>query len=57
MSPEFQRNREISAQSDIYSLGILILEIITRKNNIPTEQIAGRTYIEQVRRTITFGIN
>lgn len=48
MSPEYKDNQEISTQSDIYSLGILILEIITRKNNIPTEEKAGRKYIDRV---------
>lgn len=51
MAPEYLYNGEISTKSDIYSLGILILEVVTGKKN---SQVAGNRsgeyFIENVRR-------
>jgi len=47
MAPEYLYNGEISARSDIYSLGLIILEITTREKNSPsTDQKHARKYID-----------
>ncbi|KAF7012814.1 unnamed protein product [Triticum aestivum] len=49
MAPEYLYNGEISARSDIYSLGLVILEISTReKNSSSTNQKHARKYIDEV---------
>lgn len=49
MAPEYLYRGEISAQSDIYSLGLMILEITTREQNCPEDkQPSARKFIEKV---------
>jgi len=51
MSPEYLYNGEISARSDIYSLGLIIMEISTReKNSSGTDQMHARKYISEVKK-------
>lgn len=53
MAPEYDKYGEISAQSDIYSLGLIILEIVTRnKNTSSIDQKQARAYIDEVRKII-----
>jgi len=53
MAPEYVDGREISAQSDIYSLGLIIMEIVTReKNSSSIDQKHARQYIDEVRKII-----
>jgi len=50
IAPEYIYRGEISAQSDIYSLGLMIIEITTGEKNSPIEQEpSARAYIEKVR--------
>ena len=50
MAPEYLYRGEISAQSDIYSLGLLIIQICTGEKNIPdAEDSCGKKFIEKVR--------
>lgn len=50
MAPEYLYRGEISTQSDIYSLGLLIIEITTGEKNCPNNQDgSGRNFIENVR--------
>uniref|UniRef100_A0A453A659 non-specific serine/threonine protein kinase n=1 Tax=Aegilops tauschii subsp. strangulata TaxID=200361 RepID=A0A453A659_AEGTS len=50
MAPEYLYNGEISARSDIYSLGLIIMEICTReKNSSSIDQKHARKYIDGVR--------
>lgn len=50
MAPEYLYHGEISARTDIYSLGLIILEITTReKNSSSTNQKHARKYIDRVR--------
>lgn len=50
MAPEYVHNGEISAQADIYSLGLMIIEISTREKNIQIpDDPAGRGYIDKIR--------
>ncbi|XP_066337845.1 cysteine-rich receptor-like protein kinase 44 isoform X2 [Miscanthus floridulus] len=54
MAPEYLQRGEISWQCDIYSLGVLIIEITTReKNCCDDKDKSGREYISSVRRTWT----
>ncbi|CAM0908702.1 unnamed protein product [Alopecurus aequalis] len=54
MAPEYLYRGEISAQSDIYSLGLMILEITTREQNPPDEkQPSARKFIEEVQKKWT----
>jgi disease resistance protein RPM1 len=49
MAPEYIRDGEITTKSDIYSLGVLILEIVTGKKNL-SRDVSGLQYINNVRR-------
>jgi len=50
MAPEYLYRGEISLQSDIYSLGLMIIEITTGERNCPDEkQPSARKYIDSVR--------
>ena len=50
MAPETTRDKsEITPKSDIYSLGVLILEIVTGEKCRPRHEESGRNYIEMVR--------
>lgn len=50
MAPEYLHEVEISTKSDIYSLGILILEVITgKKNRQFIAYKSGEPFIENVR--------
>jgi len=54
MAPEYLYRGEISAQSDIYSLGLLIIQISTGEKNIPdAEDSCGKKFIEKVRKNWT----
>ncbi|CAM0908468.1 unnamed protein product [Alopecurus aequalis] len=54
MAPEYLYRGEISAQSDIYSLGLMIIEIATREQNCPEEnQPSARKFIEKVQNNWT----
>lgn len=49
MAPEYCHKGEISTKSDIYSLGILILEIVTgEKNHQSSVDLSGQRYIHSV---------
>jgi serine/threonine protein kinase len=49
MAPEYLYRGEISWQCDIYSLGVLIIEITTReKNCCDDKDKSGREYISSV---------
>ncbi|XP_037465546.1 cysteine-rich receptor-like protein kinase 26 [Triticum dicoccoides] len=53
MAPEYIYDGVISAQADIYSLGLMIIEISTGEKNHPDDkQLSGREYIEIVRRKL-----
>lgn len=53
MAPEYLYRGEISAQSDIYSLGLLIIEITTGEKNCPeNNQPSARNFIDNVRGNI-----
>lgn len=50
MAPEYLYRGEISAQSDIYSLGLLIIEIATGEKNCPNRQdMTAKNFVENVR--------
>jgi len=54
MAPEYWDRGEISTKLDIYSLGILILEIVTgKKNNQSVVNKSGEHFIEDVRKDWT----
>ncbi|KAJ1274749.1 hypothetical protein BS78_05G085100 [Paspalum vaginatum] len=54
MAPEYWDRGEISTKSDIYSLGILILEIVTgKKNHQVMGNKSGEHFIEDVRKVWT----
>ncbi|WVZ53161.1 hypothetical protein U9M48_004142, partial [Paspalum notatum var. saurae] len=49
MAPEYLYRGEISTQSDIYSLGLQIIEISTGEKNAPNyDDKCGRKFIEKV---------
>jgi disease resistance protein RPM1 len=49
MAPEYLYKGEISAQSDIYSLGLMIIEIATIEKNCPEkDQPSARKFIDKV---------
>lgn len=51
MAPEYLLRGEISTKSDIYSLGILILEVVTgKRNHQAMRNKSGEHFIEDVRR-------
>lgn len=53
MAPEYCLRGEISTKSDIYSLGILMLEIVTgKKNHQSIRNKSGEIFIEDVRKKI-----
>jgi serine/threonine protein kinase len=47
MAPEYLYRGEISAQSDIYSLGLVIIEITTGEQN-PRDQPSARNFVDKV---------
>jgi disease resistance protein RPM1 len=50
MAPEYLLRGEISTKSDIYSLGILILEVVTgKRNHQAMRNKSGEHFIEDVR--------
>jgi serine/threonine protein kinase len=52
MAPEYYYRGEVSAKSDIYSLGILIIEIVTGlKVDSNTEDLSSKNLIDNVRPT------
>ncbi|XP_066336798.1 uncharacterized protein [Miscanthus floridulus] len=54
MAPEYYHKGEISTKSDIYSLGILILEVVTgERNHKARGDISGEQFIETVRENWT----
>uniref|UniRef100_A0ACD6AER6 Uncharacterized protein n=1 Tax=Avena sativa TaxID=4498 RepID=A0ACD6AER6_AVESA len=54
MAPEYLYRGEISAQSDIYSLGLMIIEITTGEQNCPEDKKpSARKFIEKVHNTWT----
>ncbi|KAF7033658.1 hypothetical protein CFC21_044744 [Triticum aestivum] len=55
MAPEYLYRGEISTRSDIYSLGMLIIEITAEEKNLSRKekQPSGRTFIDNVRKTWT----
>jgi len=54
MAPEYLYRGEISAQTDIYSLGLMIIEIVTREKNTPDEkELSARTYIDKIQNAWT----
>ncbi|CAL4994120.1 unnamed protein product [Urochloa decumbens] len=54
MAPEYLYRGEISTQSDIYSLGLLIIQISIGEKNIPdNEDKCGRKFIEKVQQNWT----
>ncbi|WVZ53908.1 hypothetical protein U9M48_004794 [Paspalum notatum var. saurae] len=54
MAPEYCHRGEISTKSDIYSLGVLILEIITGEKNYKSRgNMSGEQFIENVRENWT----
>jgi len=56
IAPEYLYRGEISTQSDIYSLGLLIIETTTGEKNQPNHnEPSARDFIEKVRQTWTDG--
>jgi len=53
MAPEYLYRGEISLQCDIYSLGLLIIEISTGENNSNEEDISARSFNGTIRKTWT----
>jgi len=50
MAPEYLHRGEISTMSDIYSLGMIIIEITTReKNYSASEDRSARQFVDNVR--------
>lgn len=53
-APEFLDGRKFSRQTDIYSLGLIIMEITTReKNSSGADQESARDFIKKVKKTWT----
>lgn len=53
MAPEYVYNGHVSAEADIYSLGLLILQITTEEKNTPHQDHRdAREFVKQVRRNI-----
>lgn len=49
MAPEYLYRGEISPQCDIYSLGVVIIEITTGEKNCSNDKdMAGRNFIDRV---------
>lgn len=48
MAPETIGRREITPKADIYSLGVLILEVITGRSP-PYIEYSGQCYVDKVR--------
>ena len=58
IAPEYLYRGEISAQSNIYSLGLLIIETTTgEKNNPKQNEPSAREFIERVRKNTTCWFN
>uniref|UniRef100_A0A453HHR8 Protein kinase domain-containing protein n=1 Tax=Aegilops tauschii subsp. strangulata TaxID=200361 RepID=A0A453HHR8_AEGTS len=56
IAPEYLYRGEISTQSDIYSLGLLIIETTTGEKNQPNQnEPSARDFIENVRQNWTDG--
>ncbi|RCV39572.1 hypothetical protein SETIT_8G235000v2 [Setaria italica] len=54
MAPEYLYRGEISTQADIYSLGLMIIEITTRKKNYSDDRDkSAQRFIDEVRQTWT----
>jgi serine/threonine protein kinase len=53
IAPEYLYRGEISTQSDIYSLGILIMETTTEQKNCSNKEPSAREFIENVRKNWT----
>lgn len=54
MAPEYLYRGEISTRSDIYSLGLVIMEIITGKNSSSSDKdMSARDFVDKVRETWT----
>ncbi|XP_066336921.1 cysteine-rich receptor-like protein kinase 29 [Miscanthus floridulus] len=54
MAPEYLYRGEISTRSDIYSLGVLIIEITTgQKNSLDDKDMCARSFVDQVRQAWT----
>jgi len=50
MAPEYLYRGEISTRSDIYSLGVLIIEITTgQKNSLDDKDMCARSFVDQAR--------
>ena len=50
MAPEYLYRGEISTRSDIYSLGVLIIEITTgQKNSSNDKDMSARSFVDQAR--------
>jgi serine/threonine protein kinase len=55
MAPEYYYRGEVSTKSDIYSLGILIIEIVTGlKVDSNTVDLSSKNLIDNVRQHILF---
>lgn len=55
IAPEYHSRGEISVKSDIFSLGVLILNIVTGLKNDPnSHDISSKMLIENVRRNTEF---
>lgn len=50
MAPEYLYRGEISTRSDIYSLGLVIMEIITGKNSSSSDKdMSARDFVDKAR--------
>ena len=50
MAPEYLYSGEISTRSDIYSLGVVIMEITTgQKNSAHDKDMSARDFVDQAR--------
>lgn len=55
IAPEYLYRGEISTKSDIYSLGLIIIEITTGERNHSSNEPSAREYIEKIREEWTDG--